>query len=194
MRLLSLLLLPLTALLLQSPTPAAAQGQAYRFDKFHTLVYFMVDRQGYTTMIGQFLKHDGTIQLDEDEVGKSKVTFSVDTSSVFTSFDKRDDKMRSPDFFNSKEFPTMNFKSTKIERTGEKTARMTGDLTIIGVTNPVTLDVTLNKIGVNARTNKKQIGFSLRGTLDRSKWGMNYTLDAIGREVTMMVEVLAHEI
>lgn len=171
-------------------SPAFAAPEQFAVDKPHTMVAFSVDRQGLTKMLGRFTKVDGEFAVDRDNPNASNVSLTIDTSSIFTGFEARDKHLRSPDFFNAQEFPQMKFVSTKVERTGEKTAKVTGNLTLLGVTKPVTLDVTLNGIKPNPRTKKDLVGFSARGSLKRSDFGMKYLMGAIGDEVSLMIELL----
>ena len=170
--------------------PAVAAPEAFAVNKPHTIVAFSVDRQGLTKMFGSFSKVDGEFAVDRDNPNASSASLTIDTTSIYTGFEARDKHLRSPDFFNVQEFPQMKFVSSKVERTGEKTAKVTGNLTLLGVTKPVTLDVTLNAIKEDARTKKNLAGFSARGMLKRTDFGMKYLAGPIGDEVTLIVEVL----
>ncbi len=166
--------------------PAASAADAFAVNKPHTLVAFSVERLGLTKVLGSFSKVDGEFSVDRDNPVASSASLTIDTSSIYTGFEARDKHLRSPDFFNVQEFPEMKFVSTKVERTGEKTAKVTGNLTLLGVTKPVTLDVVLNNIKQDARTKKDLAGFSAHGTLKRSDFGMKYLMGAIGDDVTLM--------
>jgi polyisoprenoid-binding protein YceI len=174
-------------------TVAASGADKYAVDKPHTIVSFSVDRMGLTKMLGRFGQVDGEFTLDQANPATSQVTLTIDTASVATGFEARDRHLRSPDFFNAQEFPQMKFVSTKVERTGDKTAKVTGDLTMLGVTKPVTLDVTYNGTMTNPSNNKTFSGFSARGTLKRSEFGMKYLPNAIGDEVALQVELLGEK-
>lgn len=173
-----------------STTPAAAAPETFAVNKPHTVVAFAVDRFGLSKIFGSFAKVDGEFSLDRDDPTTSRATLTIDTSSIYSGFEARDKVLRSPDFFNVQEFPEMKFATTKVERTGERTAKVTGNLTMLGVTKPVTLDVTLNGIKEDARTKKNVAGFSARGTLKRTDFGMKYLAGPISDEVTLIVEVL----
>lgn len=170
--------------------PMAAAADTFAVNKPHTIVAFTVDRLGLTKMLGSFSKVDGEFTIDRDNPVASSASLTIDTTSIYTGFEARDKHLRSPDFFNVQEFPEMKFVSTKVERTGEKTAKVTGNLTLLGVTKPVTLDVVLNNIKTDARTKKDLAGFSAQGTLKRSDFGMKYLVGAISDDVTLMVELL----
>ncbi len=170
--------------------PAASAADTFAVNKPHTIVAFSVDRLGLTKMFGSFSKVDGEFSVDRDNPVASSARLTIDTSSIYTGFEARDKHLKSPDFFNVQEFPDMKFVSTKVERTGEKTAKVTGNLTLLGVTKPVTLAVTLNAIKEDARTKKNLAGFSARGVLKRTDFGMKYLAGPIGDEVTLVVEIL----
>ncbi|MBY6265161.1 polyisoprenoid-binding protein [Azospirillum sp. 412522] len=172
-------------------SPAFAAPVSYKIDPAHTAVAFIVNHVGFSNVIGRFNTVGGDVVFDKDAVEKSTVTVSIDTTSVDTNHAKRDEHLRSPDFFNAKEFPKMTFKSTKIEKTGEKTGKLHGDLTMLGVTKPVVLDVTFNKDGVSPASKLETAGFSARGTVKRTEFGMKYGAPAIGDDIHLLIEVEA---
>lgn len=160
-------------------------------DPAHTNIAFMVDHLGYSMTLGRFGEFDIALAFDQNEVGKSKLDVTVMTESLSTFHEKRDEHLRSPDFFNTAEFPEMTFTSTAIEQTGDNTGRVTGDLTLLGVTKPVTLDITFNKAAPHPFNKKMTVGFSARGMLKRSDFGMSYGLPAVGDEVQLIIEAEA---
>ncbi len=178
---------------------AAANAQAadtFKIDPDHTNVAFGVGHLGYSTMYGQFQAVGGTIEFDEANAPASSLEVSIETASVDTDHQARDDHLRSPDFFNSEEFPEMTFKSTSIERTGDNTGKITGDLTLLGVTKPVTLDVTFNKMAVHPIPSYNGVvvaGFSAMGKINRSEFGMDKFIPGIGDEVQIWIEAEAHK-
>jgi len=181
----------ITAVVVALAAPqVATAAEPFAVNKPHTIVSFTVDRLGLTKVLGAFSKVDGEFTVDRDNPAASSANLTIDTASIYTGFEARDKHLRSPDFFNVQEFPEMKFVTSKVERTGEKTAKVTGNLTLLGVTKPVTLDVTLNAIKEDARTKKNLAGFSARGTLKRSDFGMKYLVGAISDEVTLSVELL----
>ena len=180
----------ITAVVVALAAPPAATADTFSVNKPHTSVAFTVDRLGLNKIMGMFGKVDGEFTIDRDNPIASSASLTIDTASIYTGFEARDKQLRSPDFFNVQEFPDMKFVSTKVERTGEKTAKVTGNLTLLGVTKPVTLDVVLNSIKQDGRTKKDLAGFSAQGTLKRSDFGMKYLAGAISDDVTLMVEIL----
>jgi polyisoprenoid-binding protein YceI len=175
--------------------PARAELKTYQFDPVHTNVIFLVDHLGFSRMVGQFETFDGSLQLDPEALGQGAVSITIRTDSVDTDYEKRDAHLRSPDFFNAAEFPTLTFESTKVEPTGEKTARVQGNLTMLGVTKPVTLEMTLNRVGPHPSPQMAGVtvaGFSGRTQLHRSDFGMTGMIPNIGDEVEIWLEVEAH--
>ncbi len=170
--------------------PASAVDRL-EIDPAHTNIAFMIDHLGYSMTLGRFAAFDIALAFDQNQVANSSLNVTVKTDSLSTFHAKRDEHLRSPDFFNTAEFPEMTFVSTAIEQTGEKTGRVTGDLTLLGVTRPVTLDVTFNKAAPHPFNKKMTVGFSARGMLKRSDFGMAYGLPAVGDEVQLIIEAEA---
>ena len=170
---------------------AAQAGEIFMLDKAHTQIKFSVNRGGFTRIAGWFGKFDGLIEFDEANVENSSVETTIETGSINTGFKRRDKHLVSPDFFNAIEFPTMTFKSTKVVKTGASSGKMTGDLTLLGVTKPVVMNVKFNRKAANPRNKKTFVGFSATGTLKRSDYGMKFALRGIGDEVRIAIEALA---
>ncbi|HYD69702.1 YceI family protein [Azospirillum sp.] len=171
--------------------PAFAAPVSYKIDPAHTAVVFIVNHLGFANAVGRFNTVSGDVTFDKDAVQNNAVNVVIETASVDTNHAKRDEHLRSPDFFNAKEFPQLTFKSTKVERTGETSGKLHGDLTLLGVTKPVVLDVTFNKEGVSPASKKETAGFSARGTIKRSDFGMKYGVPNIGDEITLLIEAEA---
>ncbi|MBK3733781.1 polyisoprenoid-binding protein [Azospirillum brasilense] len=170
------------------PLTAQAAPVAYKLDPAHTAVVFIVDHLGFAKAMGRFNTVAGELSFDKDAADKSSLSVTIDTTSVDTNHAKRDEHLKSPDFFNAKEFPKMTFKSTKIEKTGDKTGKLHGDLTLLGVTKPVVLDVSFNKDGVSPASKMDTVGFSARGTIKRSDFGMKYGVPNIGDDIQIIIE------
>jgi len=174
----------------------ALAADTFKIDKTHTNIVFMIDHLGYSKMIGQFQDYEGSFVFDQDNVAESKVVLMIKAASVDTDHQARDDHLRSPDFFNAQEFPEITFVSTKIAKTGEKTGTITGDLTLLGQTRPVTLEVTFNKVAVHPIPSYNGVvvaGFSARGTVDRIAHGMTYAQGGIGNTLEIILEVEGHK-
>ena len=171
--------------------PAHAAPVEYSFDTVHSQIIFHVDHLGFSKSEGEFLDFDGQLIFDEEAPEASSVNVTIDTSSISLDDQAWDDHMKNSDFFNVAQFPAITFNSTAVETTGEKTGKIHGDLTILGVTKPVTLDVVYNKSGVHPYSQKYVSGFSATTSLNRSDFGMEYGLPGIGDNVDINIEVEA---
>ena len=121
--------------------PASATTSTWQIDPAHSAAQFSVRHLAISTVRGGFSKVQGTVSLDDADASKSSVEVTIDVSTVDTREPKRDDDLRSDRFFDVKDFPTMTFKSSKVEQVAPGKLKVTGDLTIRGVTKPVVLDV-----------------------------------------------------
>jgi polyisoprenoid-binding protein YceI len=166
-----------------------AMADSYTIDPEHTYPNFTVSHLGFSTLHGRFGKTSGKLTLDR-EGNTSSVEVIIDAASLDTGFDKRDKHLRSPDFFNVVEFPEITFKSTKVRLQG-KGAVVEGDLTIKGVTRPVTLNVASINCGVHPFNKKQVCGFDAEATIKRSDFGIEYALPAVGDEVGLEIEIEA---
>jgi polyisoprenoid-binding protein YceI len=170
-------------------TPAFAQIERYEFDKAHTQINFTVNHLGYTTSRGKFMNFDGFFEFNRSEPAKSKVDVIIQTNSVEMGDQKWNEHLKNKDFFNVEEFPTMIFKSTSIEVTGDKTAKIMGNLTILETTKPVTLEVTFNKASKAPFGEKYKAGFSAVTSVKRSDYGMTYGVPMVGDSISIIIEV-----
>jgi polyisoprenoid-binding protein YceI len=170
---------------------AAAAAQPWTIDKSHTQIYFQVDHFGFSTTHGLFREFDGTLVLDEQDPARSRVTFTIKTASVDTQFKDRDDHLRSADFLDVAKHPEMRFVSTRVEPSGTDTAKVLGDLTLLGVTRPVTLDVRLNKKGMHPIYQKPAMGFTATAMVRRTEFGMATYAPAIGDEIAVRIDMEA---
>ncbi len=186
-------LLPFFAVMfvLSSASSAFAAAEKYTFDKAHTQILFFVDHLGFSMSQGEFLEYDGHIIFDQEKPENSSVEVDIKTASIDMDHDKWNEHMKNEDFFHVEKYPSMIFKSTGIEVTGEKTAKITGDLTILDTTKPVVLDVVYNKSGVHPFNGKYVSGFSATAMLKRSEFGMTYGLPGVGDDVEIRLEVEA---
>lgn len=167
-------------------------GGAYEIDPAHTHVVFTVNHLGFADTVGQFGSVSGTFNFDPDNVGGSNVEVTIDPASIDSNHEKRDEHLKGDDFFKSGEFPSITFVSTGIEKTGDNTATLTGDITMLGVTKPATLDVTFRNAGPHPfRKEIFRTGWSATTTIKRSDFGMGYGLPLIGDEVQLDIQVEA---
>ncbi len=172
-----------------SLSPAQAAPVPYEIDMSHTNALFDVSHLGFTTMLGRFGELEGTLAFDEENIENSKVDIVIKTASIDTFHQKRDDHLRSPDFFNTAEFPEMTFSSTEVVKTGDQSAKLIGDLTLLGVTHPVELDLVVNKVGVHPFNKKHVAGFTATGIIKRSQFGMTFGVPMIGDEIALRLEL-----
>jgi polyisoprenoid-binding protein YceI len=174
-------------------TSLASANSTYVIDTagVHYYAGFQISHLGFSTMHGRFDTLSGTIKYDDAEPTNSQVSVTIKASSINTNMAKRDAHLKSPDFFNVEEFSDITFVSTKLVKMGEKTAKMTGNLTMMGVTRSITLDTTLINIGANPFSKAPTAAWSARGTIKRSDFGSKYGAPAIGDEVTLIIDIEA---
>jgi len=177
--------------LILASSMALADPQEFVFDKAHADITFRVSHLGYSSTHGRFNDFDGQLTIDPDAIEQSSVNVTIATASVETSFEKRNTHLKSEDFFNVEKFPTMTFVSTAITQSGDATGTLTGDLTLLGNTKPVTLDLIINKIAPHPRSGKLTGGFTAIGTLNRSDWGMDKFVPGIADEIELRLDMEA---
>ncbi|MDZ4379785.1 MAG: YceI family protein [Parvibaculum sp.] len=176
---------------LASPALAA---DTWKIDTSHVYVGFEVNHLGFSTTYGRFNDVSGTIAFDEENPEKSAVEVKIDPASVDTGHKERDEHIRGKDFFNVEAFPEMSFKSTSIELTGEETGTITGDLTMHGVTKPVTLDARLTMKGDHPmQKGLTAMGFNATASLKRSDYGIEAYVPMIGDELPITISFEAHK-
>lgn len=181
--------------LLQQPAQAAVAN--WEIDPVHSVVGFKVRHLMVSNVAGKFTKFSGTIALDDADITKASVSVSIDAASINTEVAERDNHLRSPDFFDAAKFPSLTFRSTKVEKGATADAfKVTGDLTIHGVTKPVTLEVEKSQ-AVQDPWGNTRMGYSTRTRISRKDYGLtwNKTLEAggvvVGDEVAIDLEVEA---
>lgn len=165
----------------------AVSADTYQFDKVHTQIYFTASHMGFSNSTGAFREFDGKFVYDEANPEKSSVEVTINTASIDMNDDTWNGHLQGEQWFNVAEYPTMTYKSTGVKKTGDNTLAVTGNLTLHGTTKPVTLDVTVNKVGDLMGTPKA--GFSAKATLDRTAFGMATFAPMIGANVDIRIEV-----
>lgn len=176
------------------PQAVRAEPAEWTLDGTHSRIGFSVSHMVVSSVSGRFKQFGGTVSLDDANLTKSQVDITVKTESIDTDDAKRDEHLRSPDFFDTKKFPTLLFKSTKITKVGGNKYKLAGALTIHGVTKDVALDATLSD-PVKNPWGKMVRSVKLGGKVKRSDFGLkwNKTLDAggvlVGDDVTLDVQV-----
>ncbi|UDF04194.1 YceI family protein [Asticcacaulis sp. AND118] len=174
------------ALFAGSLSPALAAPETFAIEATHTEVVFSWTHFGFSKPTGKFMNAVGTLVLDEANPAASSVEVSFAIDGLNTGVAALDEHLKKPDFFDAAKYPTATFKSTKVEVSGKDTAKVTGDLTIHGVTKPVTLDVKLNKIGANMK-GVKTAGFSATGQIKRSDFGIGAYVPAVSDEISLVI-------
>ncbi len=167
-----------------------AQSSSWTIDPAHSSAGFQIRHLGVSTVRGSITGVKGTVLLDEKDVTRSSVEATLDTATVSTSNDARDKHLKSPDFFDVAKYPQITFKSTRFSNPGGK-LQMTGDLTLNGVTKPVTLDVDGPAPPQKGMGGKTVSGFSATGTILRSDFHFGDKMGApmIGDEVKFTIDV-----
>jgi len=162
-----------------------AYADTYKVDPVHSSVVFSAKHFGVTDFYGHFNTITDTVSFDAADPSKNSVELSVTVESIDTHNDKRNQDLKGPDFFNAQQYPTLSFKSTKVEGGGDS-YKVTGDLTIHGVTKPITIDF---KKGGEGKGGKGEVrgGGETRFTIKRSDYDMKYMVGAVGDEVNLII-------
>ena len=168
--------LSIMAMLVGSLQSVQAQAVTYRIDPVHSFIIFRVKHLNTGFAYGRFNTISGTIVVDERNPANSSIELEIDANSVDTGNSQRDDHLRSPDFFSARQFPKITFKSTRVRKINNTTVEVQGDLTMRGVTRPITARVTFTGKGRNQR-GQEIIGFETTFTIRRSQFNINYGLN-----------------
>jgi len=176
--------------------PAAGKASVWEIDPAHTSAQFAIRHLMVSTVRGDFRKVSGKVNLDDQDVTKSTVDATIDVASIDTGIAKRDDHLRSADFFDVAKYPTMTFKSKKIQKgSGDGNYKITGDLTLRGVTKEVVLDFEGNLKPVKSPQGKTLIGGMATTKINRKDFGLtwNAALEtggvAVGEDVTITIDI-----
>ena len=171
--------------------PAFAAPEKYNLDPSHSQIVFTYNHLGYSTGAGMFSGFNGEIMFDQADPAASSVTVSFPVKSMLTGWEARFEHFMSKDFFDATDDEMVTFTSTAIEVTGEKTAKITGDLNLNGVTKSVVLDAVLNQAGEHPMEKKQWAGFSATTTLIRSDYNLGMFAPYVSDEVQLMISVEA---
>lgn len=170
-------------------TSLISTADEYVLDPVHTQIIFFADHLGFSKSQGKFVSFDGHFSFDPDEPGSASTEIVINTASIEMNDADWNAHMKNEDFFNVEKYPTMTFKSTKIDVLSKHHAKVHGELTMIGHTEPVTLDVVHNKSANHPFSGKYTAGFSATTSIKRSLFGMNYGLPALGDDIEVRIEV-----
>ncbi|MCM2336868.1 MAG: YceI family protein [Pseudomonas sp.] len=179
--------LTLAAALAAASFAAAAAPVTYKMDPNHTDVVASWSHFGFSNPIAHFGQVDGTITHDADNVGQSSVNVTIPLAGLNSHVARFDEHLRSADFFDAAKYPTITFKSTKVEAAGDNKLRVIGDLTIKGITKPAVLDVTINKIGEQPMAKRPAAGFAATTVIKRSDFGVDKYAPNVSDEVTISI-------
>ncbi|HEY1137746.1 MAG TPA: YceI family protein [Xanthomonadaceae bacterium] len=175
------------AALALATTVAFAAPLTYKIDANHTDVVASWSHFGFSNPIAHFGKVDGFITYDPAKVGDSKVEVTIPLSGLNSHVQSFDEHLLSDDFFDAAKFPNITFKSTSVKSAGKDKLTVVGDLTIKGITKPVTLSVTINKLGVQPMAKREAAGFEATTTIKRSDFGVGKYAPNVSDEVKLSI-------
>jgi polyisoprenoid-binding protein YceI len=167
----------------------AQAADRYTIDPTHTQVEFTYNHLGFSNITGRFDTVESEFLFDAQDPTKSSVKVTIPMASLSTGVEKLDAHLLNADFFDAEKFPTATFTSTAVTAAGEGQLKVAGDLTIHGVTRPVVLDVTINKIGEHPMAKTPAAGFDARTVIKRSDFGVGGYVPAVSDEVTIEITV-----
>ncbi len=166
----------------------------WQLDNSHSEIQFSARHMMISKVRGIFETFSGDVNLNQENPEQTSVDVIVDVTSINTRDEQRDGHLKSPDFFDIEQYPNAHFVSTSVERTGDKTAKLHGDLTLRNVTKPIVLDVEYQGMA-KSPWGATSAGFTASGTLNRKDWGLNWNqaLETggvlVGEEITLNIEV-----
>jgi len=179
------------ALSVAAVTAAVAAPEKYTLDSSHSQIVFSYNHLGFSTGYGMFSGFAGEIMFDQEDPANSSVSVSMPVKSMLTGWQERFDHFMSEDFFDATDDEMVSFTSTGIEVTGDTTAKITGDLTLNGVTKPVVLDAVLNQAAEHPMAGKPWAGFSATTTLKRTDFDLGMFAPYVSDEVAVEISLEA---
>lgn len=168
-------------------TFSMAKPVAYQIDPTHTATVFSWNHFGFSTPSANFTDIQGTINVDNEKPAASSVNVTIPVTSINTNVKALDEHIKSADFFDAVKYPNITFKSTKVETKDKKHFKITGDLTVKGVTKPVVLNAVLNKQAVHPMTKLQSVGFNATTSFDRSAFGIGNYVPNVGDKITVNI-------
>ncbi len=166
----------------------AYAAETYKLDPGHSAIVFRVKHLGIAYVYGRFNGPAGSIVFDESAPSKSAIEMQAETKNVDTALEKRDTHLKSPDFFNAGEYPLVSFKSKSVKKLNENIYEVSGDLTLLGKTRPITVEVHGTGAGKDPWGNFRR-GFETSFSIKRSDFGMNFMMGGVSDEVNLTVSV-----
>ncbi|PTR23946.1 polyisoprenoid-binding protein YceI [Luteibacter sp. OK325] len=179
--------------LLATAGTAAAAPVTYKLDPGHTMVLFSWNHFGFSNPTANLGQVDGTLVYDEAAPTKSTVEATLPLAGLDTFVPKLDEHLKSKDFLDAATYPTVTFKSTKVTSAGKDKLKVVGDLTVHGVTKPVTLEVTVNKVGPHPMMKVQTAGFDATATIKRSDFGVGAYVPNVSDEIKIRITTEAHD-
>ena len=179
----------LAATLALSATAAYSAPVTYTFDTTHSRVTFYVNHLGFSNSVGEFHLADGTFTFDNDNWANSKVSVTLPVQTLDLGDTTWQGHISGKDWLDLADYPSITFQSTKVEKTDATHGKLYGNLTIKGVTKPVVLDLTVNKIGEHFLRKTQAAGFTAKTTVKRSEFGVSAYAGAIGEDVDVRIEI-----
>ncbi|HTV85209.1 MAG TPA: YceI family protein [Dyella sp.] len=173
--------------LLGAAMSAQAAPVTYKLDPSHTMVLFSWNHLGFSHPVADIGIGEGTLVFDAQNPANSSVDVTMPLANLDTHVPALDKHLKEPDFFDADKYPTITFKSTSVKPLGGNQYEVTGNLTVHGVTKPVTLNATLNKSGVHPLHKVQAIGFDATGTLNRSQFGLGAYVPMVSDEIKLNI-------
>ena len=170
-----------------SKDPKAVKAGTYKVEAYHTQLGFSISHFGFSDFSGFFSEASGTLELDPNKLSIAKLDVSVPVQSVLTTVPPLTEQLKGDQWFDAAKFPNATFVSTKISKAGADTATITGDLTLHGVTKPVTLKARLIGSGTNPLDKSFTVGFEATGAIKRSDFGIKQYLPLLGDDVALKI-------
>ena len=174
----------------------ASGADKYDIDASHSGVVFAWNHFGFSNPTARFDKIEGSVLLDKADLTKSSISVTLPLESLDTGVAKLDEELKGPDFLDAVKYPTITFKSTKVEKTGENALNITGDLTVHGVTKPVTLDAKVNRIGIfeiPGVIKAQAAGFDATTVIKRSDFGVTRYVPSVSDEIRVRITLDAKQ-
>ncbi|WP_419905794.1 YceI family protein [Kiloniella sp.] len=163
------------------------KGGAYKLDPDHASLHFAINHLGFSNYIGRFNTLDASLDFDPEKPADAHLSATVQIDSLDVNNPEFAQELKGSSWFNAKEFPVGYFESTEIIPTGDKQAKLMGNLTLKGITRPMVFDVSFNGGANNFLTGKYTMGFAAKGIIKRSEFGVSSLVPAIGDEVELQI-------
>ena len=181
------------ALLAATAAMPAAAADVYTLDPNHTQIRFGWNHFGFSNIQARIARFESKLALDPQDWTKSSVQVTIPVDSVDSGVAKLDAHLKSADFFDAAQFPNITFKSTKVEQSPGGMLKVTGDLTVHGVTKPAVLDVRINKLGTHPMAGDEAAGFDATATIVRSDFGVGKYAPNVSDEIVITITTETHK-